>query len=226
MSTNTPAAPATLSTRTARSLTQDASATRSRTATSVGILFIVQMVTAMIGTSLIQHFVDGSSDRTSMTIGVALMTCAGLAVVGIGLLMYPVLRDVNARLAVYYPILRVIECLVSAACGVYLLARSEVVPNHLLWVYLPTGLGGMILTYLLFVSRLIPRPIAGLGLVGYALLTVGVPLDLFGLLDMSKGLGQLLLAPGGVFELVLLPLWLIAKGFSSPPSFEESSSRI
>jgi hypothetical protein len=215
----------TLSARTTGRSIEGAPASRSRTATSVGILFIVQMVTAMVGTSLIQHFVDGSTDRTAMAIGVALMTCAGLAVVGIGLLMYPVLRDVNATLAVYYPILRVTECLVSAACGVYLLARSEIVPHHLLWVYLPTGLGGMILTYLLFVSRLIPRSIAGLGLVGYALLTVGVPLDLLGFLDMGQGLGQLLLAPGGVFELVLLPIWLIAKGFSSLPPLEASSSK-
>ena len=97
-----------------------------------------------------------------------------------------------------------------------LLTESEVVPNHLLWVYVPTGVGGIILTYLLFVSRLVPRPIALLGLVGYVLLTVGVPLDLLGLLDMSQGAGLLLVVPGGLFELVFLPIWLITKGFSAP----------
>ena len=45
-----------------------------------------------------------------------------------------------------------------------LLIQLQVVPNHLLWVYLPTGLGGIILSYLLFASRLVPRPIALLGL--------------------------------------------------------------
>ena len=118
------------------------------------------------------------------------MTASGIAVVGIGLLMYRVLKDVNQRLAIWYPILRIVELTVSAACGVYLLNQLQVVPNHLLWVYVPTGLGGLILTYLLFVSRLVPRPIAVLGLVGYALLTLGVPLDLLGVLNMNEGMGQ------------------------------------
>ena len=193
-------------------------------ATAVGVLFVVQMITAMFGTSLMQAFVDGDTDRAPLTVGVLLMMCAGLAVVGIGLLMYPVLKAVNPRLAKWYPVLRITEFSVSAVCGVYLLAQSQVVPNHLLWVYVPTGVGGILLTHLLFVSRLVPRAIALLGLVGYVSLTLGVPLDLLGLLDMSKGAGLLLLVPGGLFELVFLPIWLITKGFTAPRSFEVLNS--
>jgi hypothetical protein len=214
----------TLSTTTVTMFNGKHPTSRRSVATAVGILFVVQMVTAMFGTSLIQAFVDGDTDRTPMTIGVLLMMCSGLAVVGIGLLTYPVLKDVNPTLAAWYPILRVTECLVSAACGVYLLAQLEVVPNHLLWVYIPTGVGGIIFTYLLFVSRLVPRPISLLGLAGYVALTLGVPLDLLGVLDMAAGAGLLLVVPGGLFELVFLPIWLIAKGFSAPPSAEELSS--
>jgi hypothetical protein len=188
----------------------------------VGILFIVQMVTAMIGTSRIQAFVDGDTD-TAPTLGVLLMLCSGVAVVGIGLLMYRVLRDVDQRLALWYPVFRILEFTVSAGCGVYLLAQSQVVPHHLLWVYVPTGLGGLILTYLLFVSRLVPRPIAALGLVGYASLSLGVPLDLLGVLDMNQGSGLILLAPGGLFEFVFMPIWLIAKGFRPPSSVSDAS---
>jgi hypothetical protein len=197
---------------------------RRRAATTVGVLFVVQMITAMFGTSLIQAF-DGNSDRVPLTVGVLLMMCAGLAVVGIGLLMYPVLRDVDPRLARWYPALRITECLVSAVCGVYLLARLQVVPNHLLWVYVPTGVGGIILTYLLFISRLVPRAIALLGLVGYVSLTIGVPLDLFGILDMGSGGGLLLVIPGGLFELVFLPIWLVTKGFNAPHSASRATSR-
>jgi hypothetical protein len=193
--------------------TTTAPLSRKGVARAVGILFVVQMVTAMFGTSLIQAFVDGNPDRAPMTVGVALMSVSGFAVVGIGLLMYPVLKQVNPPLAVWYPVLRVVECLVSAACGVHLLAASEVVPNHLLWVYVPTGIGGIVLCNLLFVGRLVPRPIALLGLVGYASLTIGVPLDLLGVLDMGAGVGMLLVVPGGLFELMFFPIWLIAKGF-------------
>ncbi len=55
---------------------------RRKIAVSVGILFFVQMINAMIGTSLIQAFVDGDPDRTPVTVGVLLMMCSGLAVVG------------------------------------------------------------------------------------------------------------------------------------------------
>jgi Domain of unknown function (DUF4386) len=192
-------------------------------ATGVGLLFIGQMVTAMFGTSLIQAYTDGEAGRAQMTFGVLLMMGAGLAVVAIGVLMYPVLKDVNPDLAVWYPILRIAEFVVSGACGIYLLAQLEVVPNNMLWIYVPTGLGGIVLTYLLLVSRLVPRAIALLGLVGYVALTIGVPLDLFGVLDMSAGPGLLLVVPGGLFELVFLPAWLITKGFRTTPRVEFTS---
>jgi hypothetical protein len=196
-----------------------------RVATSVGLLFITQMVTAMFGTNLLQAFTNGETGRVQMTLGVLLMMGSGLAVVAIGLLMYPVLKAVNPDLAVWYPILRIVEFAVSAACGIYLLAQLEVVPNYMLWIYVPTGLGGIVLTYLLLVSGLVPRAIAVLGLVGYVALTVGVPLDLLGVLDMSAGAGLVLVVPGGLFELVFLPAWLIIKGFHTAPAVAFTSPR-
>jgi hypothetical protein len=191
-------------------------------AVTVGILFFVQMATAMVGTSLIQAFVDGGTERAPLTVGVLLMMCSGLAVVGIGLLMYQVLKDVNQRMAFGYPVLRIIEFIVSTVCGVYLLVQLQVVPNYLLWVYIPTGIGGLILNYLLYVSRLVPRPIAVLGLAGYGLFSLAVPLDLLGVLNMNEGLGMVILVPGFLFEFVVLPIWLIAKGFR-PPSWARQS---
>jgi hypothetical protein len=191
-------------------------------AVTVGILFFVQMATAIVGTTLIQAFVDGATERTPLTIGVLLMMCSGLAVVGIGLLLYQVLKSVNQRLAFWYPVLRIAEFAVSTACGIYLLTQLQLVPNYLLWVYIPTGIGGLILSYLLYVSRLVPRPIAVLGLVGYGLFSLAVPLDLLGVLNMNEGLGMLVLAPGFLFEFLVLPVWLIVKGFA-PPSAAKTS---
>jgi hypothetical protein len=194
-------------------------------AVTVGILFFVQMIAYMLGASSIEAFEKG--DRTSPpTTGVLLTVLSGLAVVGIGLLMYQVLKHVDARLAVWYPVLRVVEFTVSAACGVYLLTQLQVVPNNHLWVYIPTGIGGLVLSYLLLASRLVPRPIAVVGLVGYASLLLGVPLDLLGVLDMGAGAGLALLAPGGLFEFVLLPIWLIVKGFSSTAAALPDQARL
>ena len=184
------------------------------TAVWVGVLFLVQMITAMIGSSIVESFVSGSGGSTKLTTGVLLGISSGIAVAAIGFLMYPVLKLANNKLAGWYPAFRLIELAVSAAGGVYLLTQLKVLPNHMLLIYLPTGIGGLLLTYLLFVSRLVPRSIALLGLVGYALLFFGAIADLSGLVDMNNGPGLVLLAPGGLFEFVALPIWLFAKGFS------------
>lgn len=180
----------------------------------MGVLFFVQMITAMIGSSLSQAFIDGSGDKTQLTLGVLLMMCSGIAVVGIGFLMYRILKVVNKKLAFWYPTLRVVEFTISAACGIYLLTQLQPVPHSLLWVYIPTAIGGLIFTYLLFISKLVPRPLAALGFIGYALLLLGVPVDLLSALDTDKGAGFAFLVPGGLFEFVFLPIWLIAKGFA------------
>jgi hypothetical protein len=141
---------------------------------------------------------------------------SGIAVVGIGLSMYRVLKEVDRTWAIGYPLARTIEFGVSAVMAGYLLIRLEELPNHLLWVYLPTAFGGLILNHLFFVSGLVPRTIAALGLVGYGLLLLTVPLDLLGVIDVDKGAGLVMLAPGGSYELLVLPAWLITRGFRPP----------
>ena len=72
------------------------------------------------------------------------------------------------------------------------------------------------MNYLLFISRMVPRPISVLGLIGYTLLLLAVPLDLLGAIDVNSGAGLVMLAPGGLYEFLILPFWLIAKGFRPP----------
>jgi hypothetical protein len=168
----------------------------------------------MIGSAFIQSFLDGNANTTRLTLGVLLEICSGFAVVAIGLLMYRVLKAVNKRLALGYPLLRIIEFAVSAICGLYLLLNLKVVPNYQLLIYIPTAIGGLILAYLLFVSRLVPRPIAIVGLIGYALLWLGVMIDWPSSVDMNKMPALLFLIPGSLFEFILFPIWLIAKGFN------------
>ena len=67
---------------------------------------------------------------------------------------------------------------------------------------------------LLYRSQLVPRWIAVLALIGYPMLFAGCILDLFDVTDVTKGAGLIAVAPGGLFELIL-PIWLLAKGFNS-----------
>jgi hypothetical protein len=185
-------------------------------AVTVGILFFFQLITFLIGSSLIETYLAGDAGRATLTMGVLLEMVAGVAVVAIGILMYQVLKTVDRKLALGYPIMRILEFAVSAILAIYLLSQLQEFPNHLLWVYIPTGIGGLILNYLLFTSRIVPRPIAVLGLIGYTLLLLVVPLDLFGVVEENSGAGLALLAPGGLYEFIILPIWLIAKGFRPP----------
>ena len=191
-------------------------ASHRKIAVAVGILFFFQLASFAVGSSLIQSYLDEEAARTTLTVGVLFEMCAGLAVVAIGFLMYRVLKTVDRKLASAYPIMRILEFSVSAILAVYLLSQLAEFPNHLLWVYIPTAIGGLILNYLLFVSRLIPRSISILGFIGYGLLLLVVPLDLLGTVDADGGAGLVMLAPGGVYEFLILPVWLIAKGFRTP----------
>jgi hypothetical protein len=53
-----------------------------------------------------------------------------------------------------------------------------------------------------------------------------VPLDLLGVLNMNEGLGMLVLVPGFLFEFLVLPVWLIVKGFTTPSPATTSRSPV
>lgn len=82
-----------------------------------------------------------------------------------------------------------------------------------------TAAGGLLLCMSLYASSLIPRLISALGLLGYALLLASVILDLPGMVDM-KGAGMALYIPGGLFELLVFPLYLICRGFNPAENSE------
>jgi hypothetical protein len=64
--------------------------------------------------------------------------------------------------------------------------------------------------YLLYHSKLVPRPLSVWGFIGYIIFISGTILALFG-----YNVDVLLDIPGGLFE-ITLAIWLIVKGFNSP----------
>src|SRR5206468_10876094 len=75
------------------------------------------------------------------------------------------------------------------------------------------AIGSTLFSCLLLRGRLIPAPLAWLGVIGSALLVVGLPLQFVGFIGGS-GFGLIWL-PAAIFELTLGP-WLIIKGVSAP----------
>lgn len=185
-----------------------------KTAVIVGLLFLVSTLTFMIGSNLIQTFlIDVTQNKTPLFLGVILEIICGVAVVGIGVLMFPILKLFNKSLALGYVILRAIECTIIIVGGIYLLSLLEFMWKYEMIIFVFTALGGLIFSYLLYQSKLVPRYLSGLGITGYFILVIGVVLDMFSIFNINDGAGMLIYLPGGLFEL-FLPFWLFVKGFT------------
>jgi hypothetical protein len=114
------------------------------------------------------------------------------------------------------------EYLKTAAGGAsYLQALSAVTVQGSQYAYAigmsALGVSGLMLCYTLYRSKLVPRFFAIWGLVGYAVIFVGMLSEI-----MGSGLGLISSLPGGLWE-VFMGMWLIAKGFNSS-AFEQKGA--
>ncbi len=137
-----------------------------------------------------------------------------LAVTVNGVVMRRVLTPHAPMRSQAYFFLRAAECLTVVAVGAYVLTSHARWGGDVLAVYACAGAAGLVLSSALLTSRIVPRNLSLLGVVGYPVFLVGSILAMFGLIDVTHGDGMLALVPGGLFELIL-PIWLFTKGFSS-----------
>lgn len=180
-----------------------------------------------------------SGDATALTVGALFAVVSGAAVVAISVLLYPLLKPTSEPLALAYVCERVVELVLQvvffmvvplfliaigdglregtvdgAASGSLGSLLTSLLDVAVVVLYLVTSVGGTVFAVLLYRSQLVPRALAVLALVGYPVLFVGCVLDMFDVIDVNQGAGLLAIVPGGLFEL-FLPIWLLAKGFSS-----------
>ncbi|GAA3000809.1 DUF4386 domain-containing protein [Actinokineospora diospyrosa] len=172
------------------------------TAVLVGLLFLTSTAAFAAGSSSIDT-----------PLGALLVAYTGLAVAGIGIAMFPVLKPHGHGLAAGYAALRAVECLVLLAVATYTATTDKHVQDYELLVYTLSGLGGLALSGALLRSGLVPRWLAVLGVVGYSALFAGVVCDVLGLSELESGIGLAFYVPGGLFELAL-PILLLVKGFA------------
>ena len=215
-----------------------------RTAVLVGALFLIStatfiisnaLITPLLGANNVLAAIAGNSQR--MIAATLISLIEGTATVGIALALYPILKRQHPALALGYAGMRIVElaiAVVGFGFGGLLLvtlsgAAASAANNELgtvlvglrhwtiMVVYVYTALGGVMLSYMLLRTRLVPRGFSVLGLVGYPVLFLTAVLDILGRVDAVGGAGLVGLVPGGLFEL-LLPIWLIAKGFNETAS--------
>jgi hypothetical protein len=201
--------------------TKTATADR-KTAVAVGVLFFVATAAYMAGSEMVASALAApqAGSATRLRVGVFLEFVNAVAVVGIGTLLFPILRRSHAGLALAYAGSRIIEAalLVVSAGGALFFAsldREYALRWHDLTFQLGMvvlGVGSLALCALLYGYRLVPRPLSLLGLCGYVALIAYGALALVG-----REIGYALFIPGAAFE-VLFPLWLIVKGFNPSPA--------
>lgn len=177
-----------------------------------------------------------------LAIGVlfALVTVAGD--VAHGVLMFPILRQRSERLAFGYFGFRIVDAVFIAISVLFLLLQIPLASAYLKAVGTDTvylqilstlsvqanlysyhiamttlGIAGFMLCYVFYRMKLIPRWLAGWGIVGYVTILGGSVLEILGfpLLWMHT-------LPGGLWE-VFIGVWLVVKGFN-PSSFVSQAS--
>ncbi len=200
-----------------------------RNARIFGVLFLITFVTSIPALALYQPVLDdpagyiaGGGKDNQIYLGALLELLLIIANVGTAVVVFPILRRQNEILAVGYVTARVMECVFIAA-GVFLIlgvvslrhddpgAASLAVSLAALkdWTFLLgpgfiVGWGnGLILGYLMYTSRLVPRWMATLGLIGGPLIILSGIGTLFSAWDAGSTVPAITVIPEFLWELSL-----------------------
>lgn len=211
-----------------------------RHARIAGSLFLLAMVASLVGGGLlepilgVQNFLATSiSQENLLKTGVLLEMINALAVIVIAVVLYPILKQFNERIALGYFGFRLIEaiaCVLAAFIplliltlvqghaesgvpagshlqnlGVSLLAIRSLTASLLIPIFF--SLGALLFYFLLFQTRLLPRFISIWGFIG----VLGILILAF---TEINGVFVLAFVLPIILNEIFLGIWLIAKGFN------------
>jgi len=213
-----------------------------KTAIIVGVLFITATVAYSLGVIFLDPILGGSDyltkafeNENQVIIGALLVLIDAVAVAGIGIVIYPILKKHNETLALGYAGARIVESVLFIVNVIFILTlltlSQEFVKAGVLdasyyltlgtlllaagdWAFLfgfglAFTLSALILNFLLYQSKLIPRWLSGWGFIGAVLIFAYYLLQFF-----SNNQVEILFYPIAVQEMVFA-VWLIIKGFNS-----------
>ncbi len=218
---------------TGRVHTATAGLSERKTATIIGVLFIIGTVMGVLSVAATNPILSApdylariAAHPSQMALGALLVLAMVFALSMVPVVFYPVGRKYSEVLAMGYVVFRgaleAILAIIGVSGWLTLVALSKQpaatagpladflqLGTSVLWDQvsaIPFVLGALMFYYLLFASRLVPRWLSVWGLLG-ALLYIGAPLlRMFGLSF------DYLMGPLALQEMVLA-LWLIVKGF-------------
>jgi hypothetical protein len=199
--------------------------------------FVVGLVGTGLTQSVLgtpDHLSTVTTNSMILALGAILWMIAVAGDAAHGVFMFPILKQHSERLALGYLVSRILDAVFVAVSAIfiviqiplgseflkaagtdtgYLQALSTVSAQVNLYAYdfgmITLGLAGLMLNYIFYKAKLVPRWIAVWGLAGYAVIFMGMISEV-----MGSGLGLVSSIPGGLWE-VFIGVWLIVKGFNS-----------
>ena len=208
-----------------------------RTALVAGVLYLLTFVSiptlAIYGPVKSPNYILGAGPDTGAVFGGILEIIVALAGIGTAVVLFPVLKKQSEGLALGLVASRVLEAstiflgvafllsivtLRQAGAGVDALVTSHTLVAlydriFLLGQSFMPAVNDLLLGFLLYKSRLVPRALSLIGLVGGPLLIAGYIAVLFGLIGQHAPLAGLSALPVALFEFSL-GVWLTVKGFN------------
>jgi hypothetical protein len=206
-------------------------------ALAAGVLYLLTFVSiptlAIYGPVKSTNYILGAGPDTSAIIGGILEIIVALAGIGTAVVLFPVLKKQNEGAALGLVASRILESSTIFVGVAFLLSivtlrqagagADALVTSHALAAlydrifllgqsFMP-AICDLLLGFLLYQSRLVPRSLSLIGIVGGPILLVGYIAVLFGLIGQHAPLAGLSALPVALFEFSL-GVWLIVKGFS------------
>lgn len=195
------------------------------------------------------YILEGPTSENQIVLGAYLELIAVATMVGTGIAFFPVFREYDESLALGYAGFRILEGILvvigavsiltilalrqAYASGAALDAPALQTAGHLLraihdWTFMlgpnfMLGINTSMAAYLLYRTKLVPRTIATLGLVGAVCISIAAALNLFGLIGQFSIYGAILALPIFTYEMSLA-VWLIVRGFNGSESVPESDT--
>ncbi len=215
------------------------------TATIVGALYITTTVASGLIVGLLvpiieepDNLINVLANENPLIMGMLSLFILAVAVAGIGIMLYPILKKLNESMGIGYFAARIIEAVTYILMSIGLLSlltlSKEFVkagaPDAFFfqtggtlimaasdWAFMFSSivfsLGALMLYYLLYKSKLIPRWLSAWGLLGAPLFFAAAWLPLFGY-HAGSTIAISLSLPLTLQEIVLGG-WVIVKGFNS-----------
>jgi hypothetical protein len=214
-----------------------------KTALAAGGFYLLSFISiptlALYGPVHDPDYIVGSGPGTGVLWGSFLEVIVAVACIGTAVTLFPVLKRQNEAVALGFVAARVLEAAIifvgvatlltvvtlrqpgaGADATSLITTGTSLVAIHdwtvLLGQTLMPGINALLLGSLLYRSRLVPRTIPALGLIGGPLLLASTIAVLFGLHELGSVWSVIATAPVFVWELSL-GIWLVVKGFKPLP---------